>query len=70
LDYNPYNLREQEKAEVAMRTEEEIRYILCEQILELYDRGLSLKNISRRLDTSIQQVEGILKNIPIEQELD
>jgi AraC-like DNA-binding protein len=70
LDYNPYNLREQEKAEVAMRTEEEIRYILCEQILELYDRGLSLTNISRRLDTSIQHVEGILKNIPIEQELD
>ena len=51
-----------------MRTEEEIKYSLCEQILELYDGGMSVKNISEHLDMTMQYVKGILKDIPIEEE--
>ena len=49
-----------------MRTEEEAKYDLNEQILELYDSGMSVENISERLETTIDYVNSVLGNVSVE----
>lgn len=49
-----------------MRTEEEARYDLNEQILELYDTGISLNDIATRLNTSEEYVESVLNGVQVE----
>jgi transposase-like protein len=45
-----------------MKTEEEAKYELHEQIFELYDRGISIENISERLDTSIYYINAVFNS--------
>lgn len=49
-----------------MRTEEEARYDLNEQILELYDTGISVQDIANRLKTSSEYVSSVLNGVQIE----
>ena len=49
-----------------MRTEEEAKYDLNEQIFELYDRGVSIQNISERLNTTVEYINSVLDNMPVE----
>jgi len=49
-----------------LRTEEEAKYDLHEQIFELYDSGMSVENISGRLNTTVDYVNSVLGNVPIE----
>jgi hypothetical protein len=49
-----------------MRTEEEAKYNLNEQIFDLYDGGMSVENISRRLSTSLDYITSALGNAPVE----
>jgi hypothetical protein len=49
-----------------MRTEEEAKYDLDERIFELYDSGLSVENISGRLNTSQDYVNAVLQEVPVE----
>ena len=49
-----------------MRTEEEATYDLNEQILELYDTGISLNEIAERLKTSVEYVESVLGGVQVE----
>ena len=49
-----------------MRTEEEAKYDLNERIFELYDSGMSIENISERLETTADYVNSILKDVPTE----
>jgi hypothetical protein len=49
-----------------MRTEEEARYDLNERIFELYDSGMSVKTICTRLDTTVDYVNSVLSDVPIE----
>lgn len=49
-----------------MRTEEEAKYDLDERIFDLYDRGLSIKAISDKLDTTPEYVASVLKSVTIE----
>jgi hypothetical protein len=39
-----------------MRTEEEAKYDLNEQIFELYNRGVSIQNILERLNTTVENI--------------
>ena len=48
-----------------MRTEEEARYDLKEQIFDLYDSGSSAKQIADRLSTSSDYVVSILNGAPV-----
>jgi hypothetical protein len=49
-----------------MRTEEEAKYDLNEQIFELYNRGVSIQNISERLNTTVEYINSVLDNMPVE----
>jgi hypothetical protein len=49
-----------------MRTEEEATYDLNEQILELYDTGISLNEIAERLKTKVEYVESVLGGVQVE----
>lgn len=49
-----------------MRTEEEATYDLNEQILELYDSGISLNEIAVKLKTSVEYVESVLGGVQVE----
>jgi hypothetical protein len=49
-----------------MRTEEEARYDLNEQIFELYDTGISLNDIAGKLGTSLEYVESVLNGVQID----
>ncbi len=48
-----------------MRSEES-KCTLDEQILELYDCGMSIQTISQRLDAAPEYIEHVLKNITLE----
>ena len=45
-----------------MRTEEEAKYELNEQIFELYDSGISIENISERLDAPIYYINSVFNS--------
>ncbi len=49
-----------------VRTEEEAKYDLNERILELYDSGIPVQNISERLSTTVDYVSTVLNNVQIE----
>ena len=49
-----------------MRTEEEAKYDLHERIFELYDSGMSVENISGRLNTTADYVNSVLNDVPVE----
>ena len=49
-----------------MRTEEEAKYNLNERIFELYDSGMSVGTICKRLDTTIDYVQSVLRAVPTE----
>ncbi len=50
-----------------MRTEEEAKYYyLNEQIFQLYDRGMSIQNISERLNATVEYIDSVLDNMPVE----
>lgn len=49
-----------------MRTEEEAKYELNGQISELYNRGVSIQNISERLNTTVEYINSVLDNMPVE----
>lgn len=49
-----------------MRTEEEARYDLNEQIFDLYDTGASAKEIAERLGSSTEHVLSVLGGVEIE----
>jgi hypothetical protein len=49
-----------------MRTEEEAKYDLNERILELYDSGIPVQNISERLNTTVDYVSTVLNNVQVE----
>jgi hypothetical protein len=49
-----------------MRTEEEAKYDLNEQIFELYDTGIPLIEVAKRLKSSIQYIESVLKGVQVE----
>jgi len=49
-----------------MRTEEEAKYDLNEQIFELYDSGIAVDNISDRLKTSADYIFSVLNNVQVE----
>ena len=49
-----------------MRTEEEAKYDLNEQIFELYDSGMSVENISGLLNTTVDYFNSVLGNVPVE----
>lgn len=49
-----------------MRTEEEAKYYLNEQIFQLYDRGMSIQNISERLNATVEYLNSVLDNMPVE----
>ncbi len=49
-----------------MRTEEEAKYDLNEQIFELYDSGIPVQNISERLNTTVDYVSTVLNNVQVE----
>ncbi len=45
-----------------MRADEEAKYNL-EQILELYDHDIPIKNIPERLDASIYYINSVFNNV-------
>ncbi|HXG05983.1 MAG TPA: hypothetical protein VNI77_01490 [Nitrososphaera sp.] len=49
-----------------MRTDEEAKYNLDEQIFELYDRGMSVDNICDTLLTTLDYVKSVLSNVRVE----
>ena len=49
-----------------MRTEEEARYDLNEQIFELYDTGVPVNDIALRLKTTAEYVESVLNGVQVE----
>ncbi len=49
-----------------MRTEEEAKYNLNEQIFELYDTGMSVEKISSRLKTTADYVNSVLGSVQTE----
>ena len=49
-----------------MRTEEEATFNLNEQLLELYDTGISLSEIAAKAKTSVEYVESVLGGVQIE----
>ncbi len=49
-----------------MRTEEEAKYDLNEQIFELYDSGIPVQDISERLNTTVDYVSAVLNNVQVE----
>ncbi|HEX7033569.1 MAG TPA: hypothetical protein VF172_11270 [Nitrososphaera sp.] len=49
-----------------MRTEEEAKYDLDEQILELYDSGMSVEIICDTLSTTLDYVKSVLSNVQVE----
>lgn len=49
-----------------MRTEEEAKYDLNEQIFELYDSGIPVQDISERLNTTVDYVSTVLNNVQVE----
>jgi hypothetical protein len=49
-----------------MRTEEEARYDLHEQIFELYDTGITLNDMAGRLKTSVEYIESVLNGVQVE----
>jgi len=49
-----------------MRTQEEAKYDLNERIFDLYDSGISVKTICSRLDTTVDYVNSVLRNVPTE----
>ena len=49
-----------------MRTEEEAKYNLNEQIFELYDTGMSVEKISSRLNTTADYVNSVLGSVQTE----
>lgn len=49
-----------------MRTEEEARYDLNEQILELYDTGVAVTDIAGRLKTNVEYVSSVLNGVQVE----
>lgn len=51
---------------IAMRTEEEAKYDLNEQIFELYDSGIPVDNISIRLRTTAEYVISVLNGVQVE----
>jgi len=49
-----------------MRTEEEAKYDLDERIFELYDTGISIQEIAKELDTTVDYISTVLKNASVE----
>ncbi len=49
-----------------MRTEEEAKYDLDEQIFELYDNGMSVEIICNKLSTTLDYVNSVLSNVQVE----
>jgi hypothetical protein len=49
-----------------VRTEEEAKYDLNERIFELYDSGVTIKNICERLDTTADYVNSVLNSVQTE----
>jgi len=49
-----------------MRTEEEAKYDLNERIFELYDSGMSVESICERIDTTVDYVNSVLRDVPTE----
>ncbi|MEP0826399.1 MAG: hypothetical protein HRF40_13025 [Nitrososphaera sp.] len=49
-----------------MRTEEEAKYNLDEQIFELYDSGMSVEFICNKLSTTLDYVNSVLGSVPVE----
>lgn len=49
-----------------MRTEEEAKYDLDERIFELYDTGMSIREIAKELDTTADYISTVLKNASVE----
>jgi hypothetical protein len=49
-----------------MRTEEEAKYDLNERIFELYDSGMSMESIRNRLDTTVDYISSVLRDVPKE----
>ena len=49
-----------------MRTEEEAKYDLNERIFELYDSGISVESICERLNTTVDYVSSVLRDVPTE----
>jgi hypothetical protein len=49
-----------------VRTEEEAKYDLNERIFEMYDSGISLKNICERLKTTAGYVRSVLRDVQTE----
>jgi hypothetical protein len=49
-----------------VRTEEEAKYDLNERIFELYDSGVTIKNICERLDTAADYVNSVLNSVQTE----
>ena len=49
-----------------MRTEEEAKYDLNEQILELYDTGIPVVDIAGKLNTNAEYVLSVLNGVQVE----
>jgi Mor family transcriptional regulator len=49
-----------------MRTEEEAKYDLDERIFELYDNGMSIQSITKKLDTTVDYIVEVLKEVQME----
>jgi hypothetical protein len=49
-----------------MRTEEEAKYDLNEQIFELYDTGIAMDEIAGRLKTDVDYVVSVLNGVQVE----
>lgn len=49
-----------------MRTEEEAKYDLNEQILELYDTGIPVVDIAGKLSTNAEYVLAVLNGVQVE----
>jgi len=46
-----------------VRTEEEAKYDLDERIFELCDRGMPIKNVSERVNATIDYIYSVLKSV-------
>ncbi len=49
-----------------MRTQEEAKYDLDERIFELYDNGMSIQSITKKLDTTVDYIVSVLRDVSME----
>ncbi len=49
-----------------MRTAEEAKYDLDERIFDLYDNGRSIQYITKKLDTTVDYIVSVLRDVSIE----